>query len=213
MKRAHHPEQKEARRASILEAAAQALKERGFQDLRMTELARDLDLSKGTLYFYFPTKESLFLALLEDHLAGWFLACEEALGALPRPAAVTEVADVLLDPLAQDGLLVELLGVLHGVLEQNLSLEEVVTFKRFMLKGVQRLAPLMEAALPGLPPGSGLLPLLRLHGMVVGYQAMAQRPPAVAAALQEPDLAVLDLPFLPLLKGTFIDLLAGMTRS
>jgi len=65
MRRAYRPEEKASRRQSILVGALQLLRETAYPDLRMTDLAQRLGLGKGTLYLYFPTKESLFLAVLQ----------------------------------------------------------------------------------------------------------------------------------------------------
>jgi len=213
MKRAHHPDQKERRRQSILDTAERMLQIHDFHALRMADLAQELGLAKGTLYTYFPTKESLFLALLAQHMEGWFAGAAGALDALKSPGGPGPVAHALLAPMAAHPLLPRLLAILHTVLEQNRPVEDVITFKRFLLHGLESLAPRVESRLPGILPGSGVQALLRLHALVVGFQSMAQRPPAVDAALREPDLAVLALDFTPALEQTFADLLTGMSRS
>lgn len=212
MRRAHHPEQKETRRQSVLDATERLLDSQDFHALRMVDLAQELGLAKGTLYTYFPTKEALFLALLMRHMEGWFTAAGRGLEALQGPASPADVAHALVSPLGTDPLLPKLIAILHAVLEQNLSVEEVIRFKRFLLGGVSTLAPRVESMLPSLPTGTGFLALLRLHGLVVGFQSMAQRPPAVDAALREPDLMRLAMDFTPTLESTLTDLLAGMTR-
>jgi AcrR family transcriptional regulator len=212
MKRAHHPEQKETRRQLILEAAKGLLATHTFQTFRMADLAEQAGLAKGTLYLYFPTKESLFLALLGCRLETWFQRVETSLSRLTEAASPAPVAKALASPLVEDPSLPELLALLHGILEQNLPLEEVVAFKRSLLAQLTRLGPLLESRLAGLSPGRGTLVFLRLHALVIGVQAMASRPAVVAEALRLPDLAGFDLPFHPTLIAALTDLLAGMTR-
>ncbi len=60
------------KRDKLLEAAAKVFSERGFKRTTMAEVARRADVGKGTIYEYFDSKESLFLAVFE-----WF--CRESL--------------------------------------------------------------------------------------------------------------------------------------
>jgi len=50
---------------NILTAAADVLAERGFHGMNLDEIADRLDLTKATLYHYFPSKEALVNACLE----------------------------------------------------------------------------------------------------------------------------------------------------
>lgn len=52
--------------ASILEAAAKVLGERGYHKLSLDEIAEQLDLTKASLYHYFASKEELVSACLES---------------------------------------------------------------------------------------------------------------------------------------------------
>lgn len=52
--------------ASILAAAAEVLSERGYHGLNLDEIAERLDLTKASLYHYFPSKEELVSACLES---------------------------------------------------------------------------------------------------------------------------------------------------
>lgn len=49
----------------ILTAAADVLAERGYHGMSLDEIAERLDLTKATLYHYFPSKEALVTACLE----------------------------------------------------------------------------------------------------------------------------------------------------
>ena len=60
---------KEARPAELLDAALQLFTEKGFAATRSEEVARLAGVSKGTLYLYFPSKEELLKAVIQQHLA------------------------------------------------------------------------------------------------------------------------------------------------
>ena len=55
-------------RAALLRAAGRVFAEQGFHGATLESVAAAAGVSKGALYHYFPSKEQLFLALLEDRL-------------------------------------------------------------------------------------------------------------------------------------------------
>jgi AcrR family transcriptional regulator len=55
-------------RAALLRAAGRVFAEQGFHRATLEAVAAAAGVSKGALYHYFPSKEQLFLALLEDRL-------------------------------------------------------------------------------------------------------------------------------------------------
>jgi AcrR family transcriptional regulator len=61
--------EKEHRRRTILKAARKVFFEKGLQAAAMDEIAEVAELSKGTLYLYFRSKEDLYVSLLEEGLA------------------------------------------------------------------------------------------------------------------------------------------------
>ncbi len=62
------PDLESRRRAEILAAAAPIFANAGFANTDVQEIADHIGVGKGTIYRYFPTKESLFLATVERGL-------------------------------------------------------------------------------------------------------------------------------------------------
>jgi AcrR family transcriptional regulator len=60
--------QKERRPGQILEAAFAEFSEKGYAGARVVDVARRVGVTKGTVYFYFPTKADLFKAVVRSHL-------------------------------------------------------------------------------------------------------------------------------------------------
>jgi len=56
------------RRAGIVDAAGRLLVERGLAALSLTAIARAAGISKGTLYYYYPTKEALVFDIAKKHV-------------------------------------------------------------------------------------------------------------------------------------------------
>jgi AcrR family transcriptional regulator len=53
-------------RARLIAAAGEAFAERGMQEVSIDEVARRAGFTKGAFYANFPSKEHLFLAMLDD---------------------------------------------------------------------------------------------------------------------------------------------------
>lgn len=56
---------KQQTRQAIAEAARRLFAERGFEAVTVAEVAREADVSEGTVFNYFPTKEDLFYREME----------------------------------------------------------------------------------------------------------------------------------------------------
>jgi len=56
--------EKELRREEIIRAATKVFFEKGLQNATMDEIAEAAELSKGTLYLYYKSKEDLYLAVM-----------------------------------------------------------------------------------------------------------------------------------------------------
>jgi TetR/AcrR family transcriptional regulator len=78
--RARREREKEERRQSILRAAREAVQEEGFHRVTMDGIAERAEVSKGTVYLYFESKENLLAFLLLDGLQALLAYLEEAYG-------------------------------------------------------------------------------------------------------------------------------------
>ncbi|WP_246731565.1 TetR family transcriptional regulator C-terminal domain-containing protein [Methylocapsa sp. S129] len=63
--------------AAILEAAGELFARKGFDGVRIAEIAERSGLPKANVYYYFPSKEDIYKALIGKLLAGWDKALEE----------------------------------------------------------------------------------------------------------------------------------------
>ena len=54
--------------AQILDSAQQLFVNKSYDDITMTEIARQADVTKGAIYHHFTSKEALFLCMMERYL-------------------------------------------------------------------------------------------------------------------------------------------------
>lgn len=85
-------ERSRSRRQRVLDAALATFAERGYSDTAIDEVARASETSKGGLYFHFPSKQALFLALLDEMSQALLQRVTEAMAAEPDPLARGEIA-------------------------------------------------------------------------------------------------------------------------
>ena len=95
---------REGRRRDILDAARLQMRDGGYVELNMRDIARGAGVSPGTLYQYFSTKEEIFATLyaeaIEAHTARLAPVCEQA---DDLEAFLVEVATAYLDLYAAYG--------------------------------------------------------------------------------------------------------------
>jgi TetR/AcrR family transcriptional regulator, fatty acid metabolism regulator protein len=117
-------ERSRTRRQRLLDAALEVFTEHGYNDTAIDEIARASETSKGGLYFHFPSKQALFLALLDE--------ASEALLRRVESAMATEA-----DPLERgDAALREVLHAFgsHRLLARLLLVEALGAGKEFTTK-------------------------------------------------------------------------------
>lgn len=185
-RRARRPEQVEARRAAILDAAGAMLTERPVAEISLRELAERVGLAKSNVLRYFDSREAIFLEVLERAWTDWLDRLElPATRSRARHAREAAVGRAIAEALVAAPLLCELLSVMGGVLERNISLDFARDFKRGATASTQRLAALVRARIPelseeGATHFAGVTVIL-----VSGLWPYANPTPAVARAAEE----------------------------
>lgn len=97
----------ESKKSEIVAAAAELFKEVGYERASMNELAKRLGGSKATLYGYFPSKESLFSAVVRSCSVPYLTQAAEVVQAPARSRTVLQAtllsfAEKMLQVLAND---------------------------------------------------------------------------------------------------------------
>ncbi|MBL8115762.1 MAG: TetR family transcriptional regulator [Acidobacteria bacterium] len=182
---------KDERRTVLLDAGRRLFEDREYEAVTMSALASEAGLAKGTAFLYFPTKEALFLEVLNRELDGWLAALEGRLVA----ASGHDVPRVIADSLRERPVLLRLLPLLHVTLERNIDDAALATWKKKLLVSLLPAASLLEVRLR-LPPGEGLRLLLRAHVLVVGLSQVARPAPRIQAVLDaDPGLRPFQIDF------------------
>jgi AcrR family transcriptional regulator len=211
-KRATGELEKGERRAQILARAETLFREKDYDEIRMADLAAELGLAKGTLYLYFPSKESLFLALVDERLGTILSGLRLSLTEAGR-ATIDSVAARAAAAMAAEPVLPRLLAALHPVLEKRLPFEEALAFKRRLAAALAEAGDALARALPPLGSDEGRAFILQFYAQTVGLVSLTDLSPFVRRLAAQPGLETLRLDFESSLRTSARALLAGLVEG
>jgi AcrR family transcriptional regulator len=168
--------QAETRRA-LLEAAARVLATRGYERASVNEIAEEAGYSHGAVYSNFSSKEELFLALYEEHMAERSRQISDAAAALDAPfserlraAADDYMARV---PNERETLLLHLEFAVHAIRNPEVNRRLAMTFgapRLVISRLIEEFVDQENARLP-LPP-EDLALVIRALGIGLGFERL-----------------------------------------
>ncbi|TWI20337.1 TetR/AcrR family transcriptional regulator [Sphingobacterium siyangense] len=82
----------EEKRKLILNSATRRFSFYGYSKTKLEEIAHDISISKGLLYYYFPDKNSLYLAVIQDLTNTFFTDLEGELKDIPEAQTALKLA-------------------------------------------------------------------------------------------------------------------------
>jgi AcrR family transcriptional regulator len=101
---------KQQTRARLLDAAMRQMASAGYQGATLDRIAAEAGCTKGALYWHFPNKHALFLALVEQSIAGNIAGLDALVQVNQDPAGLRSELGRWLDTL-DEGELLPALGV------------------------------------------------------------------------------------------------------
>jgi AcrR family transcriptional regulator len=204
--RARRPEQREARRQAILDAAAAMLAEQPVTEISLRELSKRVGLAKSNVLRYFETREEVFLELLDRAARDWVADLADRLGT----GQTEDVPGAITDSLVARPLLCELISVTASVLERNISVPVARRFKLATADVAGLLAGMIRPRVPGLSEAGVLHFVHAMLVIVAGLWPFAHPTDAVRAAIDELGLDVPHLAFADMLREALTTHLAGV---
>jgi len=103
---------KEKTRQDLLAAAKRVLADKGYHNTKITDIAFAADIGVGTFYLYYPTKEALFLELVEDTARLLKEEMDQARAAIDDPVEKTRITHLTFFRFARTNR--ELLKIIFG---------------------------------------------------------------------------------------------------
>jgi len=210
--RATNSEDKLAKRQVILTAALQIFKRTSYNEVTMSAISEKTKLAKGTLFLYFPTKEELFLALLEAQLIEWFDAVDAELDSL-KEKSIPAVASLFADSLDERTEFARLLAIHSTILEQNVGYESIFKHKQLILQRLVGTGSRLEKSLSFLQAGQGAHFILQCQALVVGLWHLSDPAPTALQVIEQEGLTAFNLDFNFEFKNLLTSLLYGIEKQ
>ena len=171
---------------SFVIAAYDLYKEQSFEAIKMSDIAKVAGVSKGTLFLYYKTKESLFMEIMFQEYEKRFARFENML--LPLETMTLESFKILFlnemeSILDQDSVFVRLIAIKSTVLEKNIDYETMVKVSVGLFTLLEKIVQLLTNRLPVLTAESYFELLQAQNAIIIGYANKASLPIAMHQVL------------------------------
>lgn len=186
--RARHADQKDARRLSLLMAAAELFDEAGPSGAGLNAIAARAGFTKSNVYRYFENREDVLLALF---LLEFERFCENASARLLacRPGDLGGLAAAWTDALVTAPRLCELVAIFGSVLERNVSATRIEDVKVAMADHTTKLVAALSERLPGSSVEDCGWVFSMTMALLAGMWPGVRPSPALATVLSKPRFA------------------------
>ncbi len=176
-KRAMTEAAKQSKAQSILDCAARMFLAADYETVKMSQVAREMHVSNGILFVYYPTKQTLFFSLLMREYHARIDALERRIREAP-PADYEALCDLIAGDLKaqlDNTLYVRLESIRAAILEKNVDTAQVLGFK---LKLYARMSALAETvAIPGVITAQEILEVFHVQtALIAGFQQASELP-------------------------------------
>lgn len=136
-----------ARREEIINACAELYETMNFKDVTLKEISTKTSFTRSLIYYYFQTKEEIFLALLQREYEAW-IEDLTTISKSHQKMSAEKFADELSHSLERRSNLLKLMSMNHYDMEENSRMENLVAFKKAYGNSMQTLAACLEKFFP-----------------------------------------------------------------
>lgn len=208
--RARSAQDKDLRRAQLVEAATQLFADADFDAVTIARVAEVAGVAKGTAYIYFATKEALFLELVRAELTVWLNELVRKLQGLRTPNPTDAVPAAMARSMVARPALCRLLILLHTVIEPKIDAVSALDFKLFLRDLLTRASAEIANQLPGMRTEQAQTLVLQMHALVISIAQLSNPPPVIAQVMADnPELQVMRIDFESFLRSTLATLVRG----
>lgn len=210
-RRARDPQDKAARKQSILDAAWRLLDERAAQLPSVSQIAKEARLAKGTIYIYFETREEIYLALLETQFLAWLASIQQFIS--EASVNISQLAKQVCEFAADHRKFMRLAASSNAILEQNLSYEAAKAYKQTLAEGLVATGHALETHLDTVPEGKGIQLLIEGYTLVLGMWSFSEPPEIVRQVIKQEQMELFDVDFVCQASDALLRLWQGTLAS
>ncbi|MDO3410567.1 TetR/AcrR family transcriptional regulator [Saccharibacillus sp. CPCC 101409] len=188
MKRAMTDSAKAEKARLILDAALDLYKRGTFEEIKMSDIARAAKVSKGTMFYYYSTKETLFMEIMFLEYEKRFADFERLL--LPvKSMTYAEFKRFFLKEMESildlDSVLIRLIAIKSTVLEKNIDYETTLKVSLGLFRLLEKIVGLLTERVEGIEAEAYYELLQAQSAIMVGYANAASMPEAMQQVVTE----------------------------
>lgn len=169
--RARTKAQKEQRISKIIDATSRLYDAMGFEAITFVSIAKEARFTRSNLYKYFNSKEEIFFEFLKHDMVLWRRDLEDMFEPDGR-YSVGQFALMWQTAQGRHERMLDLVRLLHPVLEKNASEECLIGFKRAAKSEFQSLSRLLCRIFPKLGPDNAFKFLNMQLAISIGFYEM-----------------------------------------
>lgn len=136
-----------ARKDEIINACAELYETMNFKDVTLKEISTKTSFTRTLIYYYFQTKEEIFLALLQREYEAW-IGDLTAMRSAHQQMSTAQFADELAHSLERRSRLLKLMSMNHYDMEENSRMENLAAFKTAYGNSMRAVACCLEQFFP-----------------------------------------------------------------
>lgn len=174
-------------------------------------IVKNADLSKGTFYLYFKTKEEVYLDLLEKLFEEWFDSIKKAFRALKRNPEIEQIVSALITYVLEHEYFIKLLAISTTVIERNINSDRLYTYKIKLQQMIFDLAEIIESRVTTIEIGQGSILLMRSYAILLGTWQVFEYPENMLALFEKEELIFFKTNFPEQLKNSLSSFWKGST--
>ncbi|WP_059049373.1 TetR family transcriptional regulator [Paenibacillus senegalimassiliensis] len=170
----------------ILNVAYDLYKNSTFEDIKMIDIAKAANVSKGTMFFYYSTKEILFMEILFLEYEKRFKGFEELLLPLGKMTYeefkvffLQEMAGIL----DEKSVFIRLSAIKSTILERNIDYETTVKVSLGMFTSLERIVRLLVERVAGFTEDDFYELFQAQHAIIVGFKNVVSMPEAMSQVI------------------------------
>lgn len=137
--------QGELRKKAILEAAFEHFTQKGFALTRMEDIAAQAEVSKGSIYNYFTSKEALLEALVKEHVVSML---PEKIPATTSPANIVDFTRTALTRVVKQAADGDAGKLLHLIISEGERFPKIAEmyYKTVVLVALEKITTMLKIA-------------------------------------------------------------------
>ncbi|MGX5915259.1 TetR/AcrR family transcriptional regulator [Aliidiomarina sp. Khilg15.8] len=195
--RARTAKEKDRRRDSIVQSALELFLQKPGSLPTMTAIAGRAGVAKGTAYIYFDTKESIYLALLENELHSWLAGVTRELNPTGHER-VDGVVNALMCFRQSQPNLWPLASLGHTVIETNIDSKDLLSYKTKLAQKYRSAARAIREhlQLPEKHSEAVEAALMQSYAYLLGNWQVSNPPASISRLLKGPNFRIMQPDFL-----------------